>query len=171
MRRSHDRGAGTGPLHLVSAWATADRLVLGEVAVDAKSNAITALPALLRALALEGCIVTIDAMGCQREVARLIVEQQADDVLALKGNQGTLHQDVQDLFAAALAPGMSDLIADHHTTVDVGHGRREWRRWWTSTDPAAIAYLNRKGAWAGLRSVAMVEREGHVGEQVRRERW
>ena len=171
VRRSHDRGAGKGPLHLVSAWATANRLMLGEVAVDAKSNEITALPALLRALALDGCIVTIDAMGCQREVARLMVEQQADDVLALQGNQGTLHQDVQDLFAAALAPGMRDLSADHHTTVDVGHGRREWRRWWTITDPAAIAYLNPTGAWAGLRSVAMVERERHVGEQVSRERW
>ena len=171
VRRSHDRGAGKGPLHLVGAWATANRLLLGEVAVDAKSNEITALPALLRALALDGCIVTIDAMGCQREVARLIVEQQADYVLALKGNQGTLHQDVQDLFATALAPGMGELIADQHATVDAGHGRREWRRWWTITDPTALAYLNPTGAWAGLRSVAMVEREPRVGAKVSRERW
>jgi predicted transposase YbfD/YdcC len=171
VRRSHDRAAGRGPLHLVGAWATAQRLLLGEVAVDAKSNEITALPALLKGLALDGCIVTIDAMGCQREVARTIVAQGADYVLALKGNQGTLHQDVQELFAAAQLPGLRDLIHDQQHTVDGGHGRLEWRRHWTITDPTAIAYLNPTGAWAGLRSVGMVERERQVGADRSHEVW
>lgn len=171
VRRSHDRQAGKGPLHLVGAWATAQRLLLGEVAVDAKSNGITALPALLKVLALEGYIVTIDAMGCQREVARTIIAQGADYVLALKGNQGTLHQDVQELFAAAQRPGLRELIADQQHTVDGGHGRLEWRRHWTITDPAAIGYLNPTGAWAGLRSVGMVERERQVGDDRSHEVW
>lgn len=171
VRRSHDREAGKGPLHLVGAWATANRLLLGEVAVETKSNEITALPALLRVLALGGCIVTIDAMGCQREVARTIIAQQADYVLALKGNQGTLHQDVQALFAAAQTPAMADLLHDAAATVDVGHGRLERRRCWTIADPAAIAYLNPTGAWADLRSVAMIERERHLGGEVSREVW
>ncbi len=139
VRRSHDRGAGKGPLHLVGAWATANRLVLGEVAVSEKPNEITALPLLLQMLALEGCIVTIDAMGCQREVARTIVAHQADYVLALKGNQGTLHQEVQTLFAAAQTAGMADLIHDADATVGSGHGRLERRRCWTIAVPTAIA--------------------------------
>lgn len=171
VRRSHDRAAGKGPLHLVGAWATAQRLLLGEVAVDAKSNEITALPALLNVLALQGCIVTIDAMGCQRAVARTIIDQGADYVLALKGNQGTLHQDVQELFTAAHTPVLRALIADQQHTVDGGHGRIEVRRHWTITDPAAIAYLNPTGAWAGLRSVGMVERERRIGDQVSHEVW
>ena len=171
VRRSHDRAAGKGPLHLVGAWATANRLLLGEVAVDAKSNEITALPALLQVLALDGCIVTIDAMGCQREVARTIINQGADYVLALKGNQGTLHQAVQELFAAAHTPALRELIADQQHTVEGGHGRLEWRRHWTITDPAALAYLNPTGAWAGLRSVGMVERARRMGEQDSHETW
>src|SRR3712207_674048 len=98
VRRSHDRGKGKAAIHMVSAWATANRLVLGQVKVDEKSNEITALPALLEVLALKGCIVTIDAMGCQTEIVQTIVAQDADYVLALKGNQGTLHREVQDLF-------------------------------------------------------------------------
>lgn len=171
VRRSHDRGAGKGPLHLVGAWATANRLLLGEVAVDTKSNEITALPVLLDLLALEGSIVTIDAMGCQRDVARAIVAQHADYVLALKGNQGTLHQEVQELFATAHGRARIDLLHDQDATVEAGHGRLERRRCWTIADPAAIAYLNPTGAWAGLRSVGMIERERHLGGQVSRECW
>src|SRR4051812_5589112 len=105
LRRSHDRGSGKAAIHLVSAWATTNRLVLGQVKVDAKSNEITALPELVRALALTGCIVTVDAMGCQRAIAQQIVDQGADYVLALKENQGTLHADVQETFAQADADG------------------------------------------------------------------
>src|ERR671933_3038807 len=99
LRRSHDRSKGKAAIHMVSAWASSNRLVLGQVKVDEKSNEITALPALLKVLALKGCIVTIDAMGCQTEVVKTIVAQDADDVLSLKGNQGTFQHEVQALFA------------------------------------------------------------------------
>ena len=101
LRRSFDRAAGKGAIHMVSAWATANRVVLGQQKVDEKSNEITAIPALLRLLEVEGCIVTIDAMGCQKEIARTIVEQGADYVLALKGNQGVMHDEVELFFTGA----------------------------------------------------------------------
>lgn len=101
LRRSYDRTAGKGALQMVSAWATQNRLVLGQVAVDSKSNEITAMPELLRVLALEGCIVMIDAAGCQRATARTSREQGGDNVLALKGNQGTAHDAVATSFAEA----------------------------------------------------------------------
>ncbi len=169
LRRSHDRGAGKGPRHLVSAWATANRRRLGAVAVDAKSHEITALPALLPLLALRGCIVTIDAMGCETAVARTIVAPQADYVLALTGNQGPLHQDVQELFTHAQATAFADLVYDHHRTVDHGHGRIDIRRYWTLANRQALAYLNPTSAWAGLRSVGMVEAERRIGAQASRE--
>src|SRR5215218_380223 len=105
LRRSADRSRGQGALHLVSAWATASGLVLGQEATDAKSNEITAIPHLLRLLALEGCIVTIDARGCQRAIAAQVQEQGADDVLALKTNQPTLHATVVAAFGDARAAG------------------------------------------------------------------
>ena len=103
LRRSHDRTAGKGPLHLVSAWAAENRLVLAQVAVDQQSNEITALALLLEALNVHGCIVTIAARGCQTDLARNIVNRGGDDVLALKGNQQGLHEAVQDAFALAEA--------------------------------------------------------------------
>ena len=122
LRRSHDRRAGTAALHLVSAWASANRLVLGQVAVADKSNEITALPALIRLLDLTGCIVTIDAMGCQTEVVAAIVEQQGDYVLALKGNQGTLHREVEAVFAHARAAQFRGIA--HDTLPDGREGPR-----------------------------------------------
>lgn len=106
LRRSHDRTARKPPLHLVSAWATANRLVLAQVAVDTKSNEITALPVLIEALDVRHSMVTIDAMGCQADLSRRIVAQGGDYVLALKGNQGALHQGVQDAFTLAAADGL-----------------------------------------------------------------
>jgi predicted transposase YbfD/YdcC len=98
LRRSHDRGIGKGAIDLVSAWACANHLVLGQVKVDEKSNEITAIPQLLKALEISGCIITIDAMGCQTEIAQTIIEEGADYVLALKDNQGNLFEDTQKLF-------------------------------------------------------------------------
>src|SRR5712691_12474281 len=129
LRRSFDRAAGKGAIHMVSAWATANRLVLGQQQVDEQSNEITAIPALLRLLDLEGCIVTLDAMGCQKEIARTIVEQGADYVLALKGNHGTLPEEVKGFFTWA----QQHLAAVPHQvyrTVDGEHGRLEERRYW-----------------------------------------
>ena len=155
--------AGKGPLYLVSAWADANRLVLGQVAVDAKSNEITAIPALLNLLDLTGCIVTIDAMGCQTAIAQQITAAEADYVLALKGNHSTLHQDVQLMHAAAERTGFRHL--QHQTLpawVEKDHGRLETRRYWLVDDPAYLRYLNRENAWAGLRGIGIVQAEREV---------
>ena len=159
VRRSHDRGAGKAAVHMVSAWASAQHLVLGQRAVDEKSNEITAIPALLALLMLTGCIVTIDAMGCQTEIAAKIVAKEADYVLALKENQETLYHEVVHLFADAHATTFTDYDADAAQTIDSGHGRVEIRRYWTISDPATIAHLDPDGEWAGLRSIGMVEAE------------
>src|SRR3954470_15557052 len=131
LRRSHDRARGQGPLHLVSAWATAHGVVVGQQATDAKSNEITAIPALLRLLALEGCTVTIDAMGCQTAIAAQLIEQGADYVLALKDNQPKLHAAVAAAFADARAAGPGDWVPAEQDTarsLTKGHGRIERRR-------------------------------------------
>jgi translation elongation factor P/translation initiation factor 5A len=98
VRRSYDTGKGQGAIHMVSAWASENRVVLGQVKVDSKCNEVTAIPKLLQVLDLKGCIVTIDAMGTQTAIAQQIVEQEADYILSLRGNQGDLHQDVEQLF-------------------------------------------------------------------------
>lgn len=166
VRRSHDRRAGNSAIHMVSAWATGQRLVLAQTQVDEKSNEITALPVLLRQLALAGCIVTIDAMGCQTAIARQIVEQGGDYVLALKGNQGTLAADVELMFTEGRATGFAEMTHDTHTTTEKDHGRLEIRRHWTIQDPEYIAYLNTQGHWEGLQGVGMGEEERRVGTQV-----
>jgi len=157
LRRSHDRAAGRGPLHLVSAWATANRVVLGQVAVDEKSNEITAIPALLRVLAISGCIVTIDAMGCQTAIAHTIRAREADYVLALKENHPRLWADVVGLFADALGANVGGYAVGSHQTVEKDHGRLEVRRCWTIADPRVMAWLDPTGAWPDLRSIALVE--------------
>jgi predicted transposase YbfD/YdcC len=169
LRRSHDRPLGKEAIRMVSAWASENRLVLGQVKVDDGSNEITALPELLKLLTLKGCIVTIDAIGCQTEIAELIVEQEADYVLALKGNQGTLHQEVQDLFIYAQEIGYKDVAHDFHRTVDKGHGRLEIRRHWTISEPEFLDYLDPKREWAGLQSIGMIEGERWVGDAVSHE--
>jgi predicted transposase YbfD/YdcC len=169
-RRSHDRGAGKAAIQTVSAWASASHLVLAQRQVKEHSNEQTALPLLLKQLELAGCIVSIDAMGCLPKIAKQIKEQDGEYVLALKANQGTLYQDVVDVFDDALTTGFADLKHETHHSVDKGHGRLEHRQYWTIFDPACLAYLNAKEAWTGLRSVGMVEAERKVGEHVSRER-
>jgi len=169
LRRSHDHTKGKAAIHMVSAWASATRLVLGQVKVDEKSNEITALPDLLQLLALKGCLVTIDAMGCQTEIVKTIVEQEADYVLSLKGNQGTLHREVQELFVHAQTTQFREVEHDFHETVTKGHGRLEVRRHWTITEGEYIEYLNTKERWAKLRSIGKVEAERHIGGTVSRE--
>ena len=169
-RRSHDRGVGKAAIQMVSAWATETRLVLAQRHVKEHSNEQTALPFLLKQLDLAGCIVSIDAMGCLPKIARQIKEQNGEYVLALKANQGTMYQDVVDLFDDAETTGFAELVHDTHCSVDKGHGRLEHRQYWTISDPACIAYLNAKQTWTGLRSVGMVEAKRKVGEQVSTER-
>ncbi|MCA1669650.1 MAG: ISAs1 family transposase, partial [Thermomicrobia bacterium] len=158
-RRSHHRGAGRAAIDMVSAWASAHRVVLGQRATDAKSNEITAIPALLELLLLKGCIVTIDAMGCQTAIAQTIIDREANDVLALKENQETLYHEVQHPFADAEEIGGADDERDHAKTVAGGHGRVEIRRYWTISDHEMIAHLDPDREWAGLRSIGMVEAE------------
>jgi predicted transposase YbfD/YdcC len=163
LRRSHDPRTGRAALDLVSAWADRNRLVLGQLAVDAHSNEITAIPALLQTLALAGCTVTVDAMGCHTAIARTIRDHGADYVLALKANQPTLRAAVDTYFTEAQASRFRDTPHAFTQTVDGGHGRVEVRRYWTATDPALLAYLDPAGAWAGLASVGMVARERRAG--------
>ncbi len=170
VRRSHDAGAGKAPVHMVSAWVSAQQLVLGQRAVDEKSNEITAIPVLLDVLMLNGCIVTIDAMGCQTKIAATIVEKEADYVLALKENHDTVYHAVVRVFADAEATGFADYDADRAEQMDSGHGRGEVRRAWTLSDPATLALIDPDGQWAALRSIGMVEAERRVQGTVTRER-
>jgi predicted transposase YbfD/YdcC len=166
LRGSADRSRGQAALHLVSAWATASGLVLGQEATDAKSNEITAIPHLLRLLALDGCVVTIDAIGCQRAIAAQLHAQGADYVLALKANQPTLHATVVAAFADARAGGTDawhPAEQDHTQTLDKGHGRIERRRVTVLSDPDLLACLDPTGAWPGLRSVVAVQAERRLG--------
>ena len=166
LRRSHDRRAGKEAIHMVSAWASENSLVLGQTRTDAKSNEITAIPELLQLLDVSGCIVSIDAMGCQKEIARTILKRGADYVLSVKGNQGRLYDDLRDLFEGAEEPGYDGVPHDFATTLNKGHGRIERRECRTTSDPACLEYLSTAGDWPGLRSVGMVRSERRGGEQV-----
>jgi predicted transposase YbfD/YdcC len=158
------RARGGNPLHLVSAWSSAYRLVVGQEAVDTKSNEITAIPALLARLDLHEQVVTIDAMGCQRAIATQIVEQGGDYVLALKANQGDLFTNVRDSFALAEI----DTTAQSRT-IGKGHGRIEVRTCTTITDPTTLTWLDPDGAWPGLRSIAKVDSERRIGDETTRQ--
>lgn len=164
LRRSHDQSNGRAAIHMVSAWASENRLVLGQVKVDDKSNEITAIPQLLELLDLTGCIVTIDAMGCQKEIAARIVAQDAEYVLALKGNQSGLLEDVQDLFAYAAENKFAD--CDHAQTVEKGHGRIEIRDCWTTSHSDYFPFLRNRADWAKLQTIAMIRAERHVQDKV-----
>ena len=159
LRGSRDAAADLSAIHMVSAWACENRLVLGQVKVDEKSNEITAIPELLRALALTGCIVTIDAMGCQTRIAEQIIEGEADYVLALKGNQGTLHEDVENYFGWAEKRGFKEIAYTFHETLEKDHGRIEERRCWATSD---VEWLEPKAQWQGLQSIVMVEADREV---------
>lgn len=163
LRRSHDRAIGKDAIHMVSAWASENRLVLGQVKVDDKSNEITAIPQLLDLLEISGCIVTIDAMGCQKEIAKKIVEREADYVLALKGNQSGLLDDVQGLFNDAQEMAFAD--CDYWKTKNKGHGRIELRECWTISDPECLRRIRNLSDWKDLRTVAMVKSERLVGDK------
>src|SRR5215467_4997885 len=141
-RRSHDRGAGKAAIQMVSAWACETHLVLAQRHVRAHSNEQTALPLLMEQLEVAGCIVSVDAMGCLPKIAQQIKEKDGQYVLALKANQGTLYQEVVDLFADALTPQGADLVHDAYQSVGKDHGRLERRQYWTIADPDCIAYLN-----------------------------
>ena len=162
IRRSIDRASKKAAIHMVSAWAQRNSLVLGQVQVDDKSNEITAIPKLLSRLDITGTVITIDAMGCQKKIARQIIQQDADYVLSLKGNQGSLHEDVATYFASSLSPEAAKV------TVDGGHGRIETR---TVRAIDEIAWLKERHSWPGLQSIIEVtatrESENKISKETR----
>ena len=167
VRRSgQKKKGGKAPIHMVSAFAARQRLVLGQMKVAEKSNEIVAIPKLLEMLAIEGAIVTIDAMGCQREIAQKVVEKKADYVLALKGNQGSLREDVELFVAEQKAAGFKHTRMSTDQTVDGDHGRIETR---TTTVIHDVTWLRERHDWPGLRSVVVVESEREIGDKVERE--
>jgi len=163
VRGSQDRVNGKQAIHMVSAWASANHLVLAQVKVDEKSNEITALPELLGQLAIAGCVVTIDAMGCQRQIAQQILDQGGDYVLGLKGNQGTLHEEVQHSFTLAQQDGGAGV--SQAEAVEKGHGRIETRRAWVIDDAEIIAWVQERHAWPGLQAIGWVQAERRIGTE------
>ena len=167
-RRSFDRPTGKAAINMVSAWASENQMVLGQVKVDAKSNEITAIPELLDMLELAGRIVTIDAIGCQTDIAEKIREKGADYVLSVKGNQVTLYEDLVQYFEWAIADKFNQTAYTTEETVGGDHGRVEVRRYYATED---IEWLRKKADWKGLQSIAMVESERTIqGEETGRER-
>jgi predicted transposase YbfD/YdcC len=161
MRGSHHRRAGKSAIHMVSAFACGHGLALGQLKTDAKSNEITAIPELVKALDLKGSIVTVDAMGCQKEIASAIVDKGAEYVFGLKGNQGALHDQVEEFFATAAQYDYRGLIARHYETCEKGHGRIETRRCIALT----AAHMENVDAWTGLQSIVMVESTRETGDR------
>jgi predicted transposase YbfD/YdcC len=159
LRRSYDRRSAKAAIHMVSAWATHNRVVLGQLRTEEKSNEITAIPELLNVLDVRGCIVTIDAMGCQKAIAEQIVEQEAEYVLALKQNHETLYAAVVQQFEAARHTTSEASTLQPDETEEQRHGRGEIRRHWTLAAPLDLV---QKEAWAQLRCLGMVESERHL---------
>jgi predicted transposase YbfD/YdcC len=157
VRRSHDQANGKDPIHLVNAWASQNEMVIGQRSVEGKSNEITAIPKLLKLLDVRGCIVTIDAIGTQRKIAKQIRAQKADYVLAVKGNQGSLHENIKYLFEVDRKEGFKRSPFAHAQTVNKGHGRIETRNCWTTDDPEYLEYVDPGRKWDGLQSIVVIE--------------
>jgi predicted transposase YbfD/YdcC len=169
LRRSHDRESEKKALHVVSAWAVENRLVLAQLATDEKSNEITAIPLLLRQLALAGCIVTIDAMGTQTKIAAQIIEQEGDYALALKDNQGNLFDEVKATFVLAEKDGFGGRQEESVRLVEKGHGRLEIREYWMISQQEILAYLDPEQKWKGFAGIGMVRSERRIKDVVSRE--
>lgn len=152
LRRSFDTASSKSAIHMVSAWATANCLSLGQVIVEEKSNEITAIPKLLKILELSGCLVTIDAIGCQTEIAQAIVDCGGDYVLAVKGNQPTLHQGIANFFEEQLADGFPETKVSRHETHERGHGRDERRTYYVCPVPEDLPDRDR---WPHLKAIGM----------------
>lgn len=155
-RGSRDSPINLAPIHMLSAWCSANELVLGQLRTADKSNEITAIPLLLDMLDIKGCIVTIDALGCQTAIAETIIEQGADYLLACKANQEYLHDDIVSLFQTELQQSIEHSSLSYYRTVDESHGRRETREYWSSDQ---LETLRTRERWKGVHSVAMVRSE------------
>lgn len=167
LRGSQEKTANKQAIHMISAWARNAHLVLGQKKVDSKSNEITAIPELLKMLELAGCIVTIDAMGCQKKIAKAIVKKKADYVLAVKGNQGTLHEQIKTFFEDQLERDFEDYrhkpeLLGSYETIERDHGRVDVRKYWITSD---IGWLEEKKDWKGLAAIGCARLTSTTGEK------
>jgi predicted transposase YbfD/YdcC len=167
LRRSYDRANKKAAIHMVGAWVSANALCFGQLATEAKSNEITAIPKLLKLLDIEGATVTIDAIGCQKDIAAQIREQEADYVLALKENQATMHDEVKLFLDSNIAAPTPECALHFQEETEGDHGRVEIRRCWVTP---VVNWFEDREQWKGLNSFAVVECERHVGDQITRER-
>jgi len=166
LRRSHDQDEGKAAIYMVSAWATANEVVLGQRKVDEKSNEITAIPELLSLLDVAGCIVTIDAIGTQTEIAKTIIENGGDYLLAVKENQGRLFEDIQYLFEVDAAQKFAQGRYSHAKTVNKGHGRLETRECWAIDDEEYLSFVRKHEKWSGLKSIVCIQAKRDFGDKV-----
>jgi predicted transposase YbfD/YdcC len=167
LRGSMNNYLGKGAIYMVNAWANTNQVALGQRKVDAKSNEITAIPELLAMLEISGCIITIDAMGCQTEIAHQIVAQQGDYVLAVKENQGHLYEDITYLFELYLKEeNPLSLVDGYHKTVDKDHGRIEIRQCWTLAADRYLQSVRRLAEWDQVSSLVLIISERRIGQQV-----
>ena len=169
LRRSFDAASSKAAIHMVSAWATANHISLGQVVVDEKSNEITAIPKLLEILDISGCLVTIDAMGCQREIAQQVVDQKADYVLAVKDNQPSLYAAIRDFFTEHVEDEWQSILHRRHETHDKDHGRVDDRYYYLAKLPEDFPL---KEKWPGLKAIGMAVRvteykDGRASDDVR----
>ncbi len=163
LRRSHDNSKGKTAIHMVNAWARNNRVALGQIRTKDKSNEITAIPELLKILELKGCIVTIDAMGCQKEIAKKIVEKKADYVLAVKGNQENLHRKIESIFDKARETNFKNSEFKCYEETEKSHGRTEFRRYISAPKIDGLKELD---LWEKINMIGMVESERRVGDKI-----
>jgi predicted transposase YbfD/YdcC len=166
LRGSQDNGTGKNAIYMVSAWATENQLVLGQRKVDDKSNEITAIPKLLKLLEVKGCIVTVDAIGTQTKIAKTIIEQGGDYILAVKENQGHLYEDIHDLFEDNQQFNYEGIPHSYAKVVNKDHGRIEIRQCWTISDPEYLANMRDGQRWEGIQTLVMILSERRIGEEI-----
>lgn len=166
LRRSHQKSGAKAAIHMISAWSCRQNLMLGQAKVADKSNEITAVPVLLDLLTIKGATITIDAMGCQREIAAKIIEKEAGYVLALKGNQGSLRDDVELFFVKQKARKFGDTVVNRHQTIEKSHGRIETR---ITTAIGDIGWLKARHKWPGLETIVMIESRREIANKTERE--
>ena len=166
LRRSYDRSSNKAAIHMVNAWCVENGISLGQIKTSEKSNEITAIPELIKTLQLMGCIVTIDAMGCQTKISETIIDKGADYIFALKGNQGNLNKDVGLFFEDCKQNNFKDIAFDSYTTLDADHGRIETRKYTTVSE---IDWLQGKENWKHLKTIIMVESQRDVNDQISEE--
>jgi predicted transposase YbfD/YdcC len=164
--RGSGKGIGNKAIHMVSAWAQEARVVLGQVKTEEKSNEITAIPELLDQLFIKGCIITIDAMGCQKKIVAKIIEKEADYVLPVKGNQGNLERDIIACFTSEQQTNCAATQYGYAKTVNKGHGRIEIRECWTVNAPQVFEHIRHYEDWANLHTIALIRRERRLGEKI-----